>query len=525
MPWFAALLVVATLASGLWLCAGNALSRQRWHGRRRAHLLAPATACAAILAVAAFLRYEVATPHLAMFVDEPWYAEAACNLARHGRLDICEERWDGRSCSAFEKAPGWPVTLAFYTALHGCSPTAGITVNRFAGSATPALVWLGAAAAGAAWWQAAIAATAIAIHPVHVEWSVTGETNVTAAAALLLGLCGVLAHRRRATPAAAATAVCALALAAAMRPESLAPALAAGLIAALAPGSDRPHRIALWLAIAATAGVAAGGGASLWDMNRSTSGGMFFSAANLVANAGVIANRHFAPIAICAVAGVALARARGRGAAAAIVAAAAVAGAAVVLAYDRFSPRMLLTAAAAAAPLIACAFDLRPRWLGAAAALLVAALLGHFWAADLTALEVPRATQLVETRIVVAAAAQPLPAGALFIAEQPTVLAAAGFARVMRTGEALRQPQRLTELARSGSPVYFLRDMYCEGDFAAGPSPDRCREIAERFTLTPVVEERLDDRVYGLYALGEPAAPATAPTGLTGAGEPPTMPP
>lgn len=498
MHWYAAFLIAAAVGCGLW-CAASAV--RRW-SHNPIEALSAFVLVAAVVAVAAFVRYEPATAHNAMYLDEPWYAEAACNMTRSGRLELCEETWNGRSCGPFEKSPGWPVLLALVATFRGCDAAIGIRVNRVIGSTTPALIIVAAAAAGAAWWQGAFAGLLVALHPEHVEWSTTGETNVAAAAALLLSLCGALWYRRRASAEAAAVAITALALAAAIRPEVAVAAIASGWFLATAGPSDRNRRTLLLLALAILTGVAALSGASLWAMNRATSGGIFFSIANVAANITALAGTIHVPFALVIAGGAAMMVYRGRGAAVGLMAGAAALTALIVLAYDRFSPRMLLATAVVAAPMAAFLFDWKARRLAASAALAAAGVFGSLWIDSLAALAMPSATQLLQTRIAAVIAAQSLAGDVLIVAEQPTVVAAAGFEHVMSTREALRDINRLAQLAVSGRAVYYLQDMYCEDQFAGGRGPERCRAMSQKFVLTPVVTERLDDREYVLYAVG-----------------------
>ena len=106
MPLFVAALVAAVLVSGA--CCVWAAYRETPDARRRALVLGLVTA----MAVATLLRLVVVPPHHAMYLDEPWYGEAACNLARNGDLGLCERTWDGVTCTPYEKAPGWPVLIA-----------------------------------------------------------------------------------------------------------------------------------------------------------------------------------------------------------------------------------------------------------------------------------------------------------------------------------------------------------------------------------------------------------------------------
>src|SRR5262245_36226576 len=171
MLLFVAALVAATVASGVW-CAGELLPR-RVRGRcgtGRA-VSGRAVAIAVVLFVAAGLRFALVPPHHAMYVDEPWYAEAACNVARLGRLVVCEETWLGTDCVPYAKAAGWPVLMVPWTMLFGCDTTVGIDLNRLLGVATVLLAAIAARCAGAMWWQSVVAAAVLALHPVHVAWS------------------------------------------------------------------------------------------------------------------------------------------------------------------------------------------------------------------------------------------------------------------------------------------------------------------------------------------------------------------
>src|SRR5437870_3515988 len=91
MLLFVALLIAATFASGAW-CAGETLAGRApawWRTGRP--VTASVVLLAAVVAVATGLRFLLVPGHYAMYLDEPWYAEAACNLARFGHLVVCEE--------------------------------------------------------------------------------------------------------------------------------------------------------------------------------------------------------------------------------------------------------------------------------------------------------------------------------------------------------------------------------------------------------------------------------------------------
>jgi hypothetical protein len=510
MVWLVAALLVATMASGAW-CAADV-------GRGHAQLTWPtAAALAVVAAVGIALRYLLVPPHHAMYLDEPWYAEAACHLARGGRPELCVQTWAGPQCADYGKALGWPIAIAPWAWLGGCATTIGIELNRLLGSATVLLVALAARGAGCGWWQAIAVAAILAVHPTHVGWSATGETNIAAAAALLAGTCGALRYLRRGRTAGAALAVAGLALATAVRPESLLAVLAAALVVGV--GADAAPRSRLTVAaLIAGAGLAAALSAlPLWSMNTSISGGAFLALGNLPAAlaqlAGGPAVRVHGVVLALAVAG-AIGLARRQAAAAALLLGTGLAVALAVLAYDRFDQRMLLAATVVLLPLGAAAFESagRYRTVVAAAAVIAVALL---WLDGLRGLARPAETQWLETRAAERAAAVSLSADALIVAAQPTVLGAGG-RLAMPAGEALGDGERLAGMVAAGQPVYFFCDMFCEPGFAGGAGRDACAALFARFTLTPVVEEALHGRTYGLYRLGlleEGAAPPACPRG------------
>lgn len=468
---------------------------------------------AAIVALAAALRVGLVPAHHAMYLDEPWYAEAACQLVRGGQLALCAETWAGPVCEPYAKALGWPLLLAPLAAWHGCATTLGIALSRVLGIATVLLVAVACRCAGGGWWQGALAAAVLALHPVHVAWSATGETNVAAAAAELAGLCGALLYARRGHPAGAALAAVGLALSTAIRPEGLAAALAcAAVLAAVAAAQSRRAVAGL---IAAVAVLAALPGAPLWSMNAAISGGAFLSPRNFVANAATLLAPpglwvHVAAALLVFVgAGRALRSPHRR--AAWVLLAPALAGVMVAFAYDRFHERMLLGPTAAALPLVGfvVAVPARPWRLVAAGAGLLA--LAALWAEPLARASRPPETQLLETRIAARVGGLVLEPDALVVAEHPTVLRAAGVDRVMASAEALVDEPRLQQLIAQGRAVHFLCDMYCERDFRGAASPPACAAMLRRFAMTPVVEEAVPGRRYVLFRLTGPATADTPP--------------
>jgi hypothetical protein len=510
---FVGALIVTALASSVW-CAVDCIRAPLWaRGQGTGAAVAGAALVAAGATMAVAVRVLFVPPHLAMYLDEPWYAEAACNLSRLGRLVLCHETFSGIVCVPYEKAVGWPLLMSAWTAVMGCDNTAGIEINRVLGSITVLLVAVAARCAGAAWWQAAIPAILLALHPVHAWWSATGETNVAAAAALLAGLCGALLFIRGGRLSGAALAVSGLGAAVAIRPECAVAALVAAITVARRAARTAPsRRTGVAAAIGAVSLGAAAAGLPLWAMNTAISGGGFLSPANVWSNGLDVARGRlglvYGAIALLAVGGAGgLAHARERSALW-LFGGTAIATAVVVLAYDRFHERMLLAPTVCLLPMSAFAF-VQPDAVGRLRRVLLPVLAlgicGVFVAAVRQPLLGARAdapeTQLLETSAVSHVARVQLPADALVIAERPTVLAASGMAHVMSTADALADPAALMRRVDSGRPTYVFRDMFCEAGFPGSATPPSCERLLDQFAIAAVAEDSINSRTYGLYRL------------------------
>ena len=503
MTLFVAALIVATFVSGLW-CAGDLLLARRpaWPLPGRTVVVTLAV-LSSLLGLAAALRVFLVPAHHAMYLDEPRYGEAACNLARHGLLMHCRLTWSGPLCDFYDKALGWPLLLAPLLRLFGCASATGIALNRVLGVLTVPLVALVARGAGARWWQTAAAAALLAVHPVHVEWSATGETNVSAALMLLAGVGGGLVYLSRGRSSGAALAASGLGLATAIRPENLLPALVVALFLMwAAPARRWPRRLTAGL-VGAVCATAAAAGLPLWLTNASISGGAFLSSANLLPNLRRLAEMPSAVgdavLLLAAIAGALSLRRTSQRQAAWLLLGAGISAAAAALVYDRLQPRMLLGAVVCLAPLsgmfLADTARRRP-WL----AVLLLAPVALPWIAALRATATPPETQVLETRIAARATELPRATFALFIAEQPAVLTGEGVRHVMSTQEALRDETALLDRIDAAvlPPVYFLFDMYCEPDFQGATAVAQCGRFLQRFTVSPVAEEALHGRRYSI---------------------------
>lgn len=499
------LLAIATVGSLIW-CIATVVVRAPAESASDRFALA-----VVVLAVAggALLRTLWLPAHHAMYVDEPWYAEAACNLARTGQAVLCETTWAGARCKPYAKAPGWPILLAPFVRVLGCQTWIGIAVSRLLGALAVLLIALAVRIAGGRWWPAAVAAVLLAVLPVHATWSVTAETNVAAATVFLAGLCGALLFLCRGAWSGAVLAAAAFSLATAIRTECAAPALVLAVVVAAAGAAPVAARGLAAAAIVLTCGVTLAAGAALWEMNTAISGGAFLSPANLWPHAIELLRQSaamYGVLALSALAGALLLLRNTQWSSVLLFGGVALAGALAVLAYDRFHERMLLVAVMGLLPLAAFALagvraaQSAPARLARVAGAIVLAVIAGVWLQRLATAQ-PSETQLLETRIASRIGASALAGDALVIAAQPTVLAAAGAPHVMATETALGERRRLDEAIASGRPVFFLCDMFCEPGFQGGGGSAACDELLTTYALEPVITEVLHGRSYGLYRI------------------------
>lgn len=525
-----ALLVMTTTCSLAWYgCSAAATRWQPWWRNRGPHA-AYVFCLSAVVTLAAALRVWLVPAHHAMYVDEPWYAEAACNLIRGGRLELCEATWSGASCEPFAKGLGWPVLLVPWFMIGGCSSLIAIHVSQCLGVVSVLLVAWVARGAGVTRWQSLLGATLLSFHPVHVAWSATAETNVPQATVWLLGIGAALRYVESARPAAAALAITSLSLATAMRPEALAPTLAvAGALGWMSAAPMR-QRVTMAVALAVVATAAAMTALPLWNMNRELSSGVFFSFSNVVTNLGKLHDQGalavHAWIGVLALVAICAALPTNGKRPVVLLLPAAVAAVLVALSYDRFHERMLLNATVtllAMSPWLAAWPAslplLRSRTMAATVAAIVSGttvvlLSLGMWSPALEAIVTPAESQLLETQLAARLASLQLPVDSLVLAEEPTVVAAAGLLPAMPTRKALADGATLKKRVGDGLATYFLCDMYCEPEFQGAASGDRCNQVLGMFNLEEVVSTSLHDRNYILYRLSDSplgAAPRRCP--------------
>lgn len=495
-------LMLAVLAAGITATAAAARMPRSWR-----EWLGPLGVLAFTL-LACSLRLHVAPLHHAMYLDEPWYQEAAKNVLSGRGLVTCEFDGVRDICIPYEKSAGWPALLSLAFAVGGVRDSTALETSLLLGVlATPAAAFA-LRAAGGTWAQALLAALILAVHPLHVVWSATAETNVAAVTFLLLGLGGVLACLQQPSVVWALVGAGGLGVAAAIRPE-----LWLAFLPALVLVWMRERRSAQVLAMGA--GLAFLPGLASREAFLVHNRGALFAWRSIGENAGQWAGATHeggllsaALVLVAAVLGVAqLLGTRQRPSL--LLAATSTGLAAFVLVYyppAGFCARTMLGAVAPAA--LALALALRPRWLLALAAGAVVALWP--WREDI-AQHIPE-TQRIETQLPDMVNDLRLPAGSLVLAEWPTVLGANTDLRVMSIARALRGGGDALDRLAKQRPLFLACDMFCEPGFGGSEVPPACPHLLRDFDLEPLRTVGGPHRNYGLFRiLGRSAAPIDRP--------------
>ncbi len=445
-----------------------------------------------ILGAGAWLRLWLVPAHHVMYLDEPWYQEAAGSLIEKGQMELCQETFSGESCTPYPKAPGWPVMLSGIFLFTGTSDAAAIGFCAFLGILTILLAAACTRMLGGSWLHAFSAAAVLAAFPSHVSWSATAETSIPAAAALMAGMCGVLLFLQKQRVEAALLAAGGITLSATVRPELLVAMIPAGVLMVLMKKRIGYIGVGLLLAGALFAVVSM---ASMWKLNEEIYGGTFFSLGNMIKSPAALFDVPWFGVVyllllVLGTAGVVLKRSRP----AVLLFGAAFLCILTLLAFERFAERMMIAPAAVLIPLAIFAGDWgkwRLPWITVVLAV-GASIPGLGTAAR------PSDTQVLETHLSGAVADHKLPKDALVLAEYPAVLTATSDHKVMATERALSGD--LSGLIRR-RPVYFLKDMYCEEGFQGADKPIACGRVLEEFELRPELEVEAPGRVYGLYRM------------------------
>lgn len=477
-----ALLVLLTL-----VCGGICLVRALPKKMPRLYVV---LGFVAVLGLGAWLRLSLVPAHHVMYLDEPWYIEAASSLLEKGSMELCEETWSGEVCKPYPKSPGWPVMLASVFLFTGVSDLAAIGFCAFLGIVSILLAAACARLAGGGWLHSLMAALILAVFPPHVSWSATAETSIPAAAALLAGLCGLLLFLRSHRLEAALLTLGGLTLCATVRPELVVAMVPAGVqmvIMKKRMGYIAAGLLGIGLLLAVLSMV------SMWELNEEIYGGAFFSPANILTSPAALFEVPWfgaAYVLIFVLGAVGLAARRSLPAV--LLFGSALLCIFVLLAFERFAERMMIAPAAVLVPLSVFAGDwkrLRVPWVAGVLAF------GLFVPGLSTAAR-PSDTQVLQTRLTAAVAEHSLEEDALVIAEYPAVLMSRH--RTMATDRALGGDLKGLIERR---PVYFLKDMYCEEGFEGADKPIACGRIFEDFELSPFLLVEAPGRTYGLYRL------------------------
>jgi len=478
-----------------------------------------------ILAFGAWLRFDHTPAHHVMYLDEPWYIQAANAMLSGEGPVLCEGDFGGEKCEPFPKALGWPSLLSGVFWVSGVTGANAIALNRFLGLLAILLAAACARLAGGNWFQVLAAATLMAMFPSHAGWSATAETNIAASVFLLGGICGVLAFLRQGGWPAALLSASGLAAAATVRPELLATLVPAGVALALSrhAGEKTGNKLLFPLPLAGAAIFAGAAMLSLWGLYTDISGGAFLSPGDFLENMAAMACEpgfaaSYIVLIILGIAGLVSMLLSDKRSYALVLGSTFLLTAAAALSYDLFMERMLVAPVAILIPAAVMATGLVPAAVaGKGRALVLNAVFTLVLVSVATAaflpgfsrIAHPPDTQLLEYRLAPAVASARLPADSLLLAEYPAVLMTTREVPVvMATDKALAGGnERLAELAAQ-RPVYFLCDMYCEPGFEGADKPVACGRILRGFRLVPEIEIGLHDRKYGLYRISGPRDPS-----------------
>lgn len=502
--------LVAAVTTSVWLLGQDAVSLVRSARSDRRWGLFLVVLVAALTLFAFRLRWQI-VPHHAMYLDEPWYLEAAHSLVRWGKPLLCEQQWDRLGCVPYPKALGWPLVLASTFPFTGADDLAAIRLTTVLGTLTVPLAALCARSLGGTRLQSLFAALLIAIHPAHIAWSATAETNVPGAFFVLLALLGLARAERDGTRPAWWLASSALCMATAIRPETallFLPAAAVLLRGASARRTKGRLVAAAGLGLSAVVAVAAI--VPMWRLNSEIA-----RESGFLAFARIAGSLRALPAPALAypafLVGLALVALVGRRSLLVLSILAAGFGQLLVgLAFHQFDARLLLSGAITLVPLAAMFPGLRfdgstgfsrdalVEWLSPA----VSALAIGWWAVGAVgAAESPNVpdSQTLETRLPSLVHASVTTDQALVVAEMPAVFAYSSPAPVMATKTALSKGAPALAALAAERPVHFVCDMYCEAGFGGAMAPAACGAVLRDFDLETITATELHGRRYGVY--------------------------
>lgn len=142
-----------------------------------------------IFLIGALLRL-VVFPHThLMYIDEPYYLEAAKNFNEQGRPLICDHDLQGNDlCRTVPKPPGWPFLISLAFKAFGADSLVALYLSSILGALSILLVFLFAYLAFKDEKTALWASLFLALAPLMVIWSVSAETNMPSLFFFLLSI-------------------------------------------------------------------------------------------------------------------------------------------------------------------------------------------------------------------------------------------------------------------------------------------------------------------------------------------------
>lgn len=163
-----------------------------------------------VFLIALFVRLFIPPIQHIMYVDEPWYMEAAKNILHNFNQ------------GDYPKSIGWPLLLAYFFLFFGVNNWVALYAMIFIGALmTVALFFLSSIVVHDR-KMGLLAALFIAFYPVHIRWSASAETNVVSLFIVCCAFIMVFFYYQKRTLPLLWLAMAAVSFAAQFRPENYA---------------------------------------------------------------------------------------------------------------------------------------------------------------------------------------------------------------------------------------------------------------------------------------------------------------
>lgn len=165
-------------------------------------------ALTAIILLALFIRFFIPVLHHVMYIDEPWYMEAAGNMLHTG--------FPGE----YYKSIGWPFLILIVFGIFGINNWVALYTSLFFGALTAFPLFLLTLAMTNRRMLALMTALIFSLLPFHVFWSATAETNVISVFFTVLSMWLAVLYYRKPSGRGLWLALAALSFTAQIRPEN-----------------------------------------------------------------------------------------------------------------------------------------------------------------------------------------------------------------------------------------------------------------------------------------------------------------